>query len=239
MKRYEHSVGPVVVQRMPVIIRVDGKAFHTWTKQALTKNQDGPSEDMHQAMVKTAAELCEQVQNCVLAYTQSDEISLLLRDYDTIDTQQWFGGTVQKMASIAAAIATSAFNGVTEDFAPTTVPALFDARVFNVPKEDVANYFVWRQQDATRNSLNYIARQYFSHKQLQGKGKADVHEMLYQQHGINWNNYESWKKRGSCIKHNLWLPDQKPLLFSNFTEDTNTPIFSQERNYIEQHVYTE
>ena len=123
------------------------------------------------------------IQGAVLAYAQSDEISLLLKDWTTFETQQWFGGKIQKIASISAAMASTAFYTGMEMYhhdEPITLQhrPLFDSRVFNVPMEEVANYFVWRQKDAIRNSVNMYAQYHFSHKQLQGKNIQDVKDML-------------------------------------------------------------
>lgn len=240
MKAYEAATGAVLVPRMPAIIRVDGKAFHSWTKKNLSRiNPEyeiesecemigGPSPTLHRMMVRTAQGMCTGVQNAVLAYIQSDEISILLRDYDQLNTQQWFGGKVQKIVSVSASMASSYFNLYwTRYGAPFHINdvALFDARVFQIPKEDVTNYFIWRQRDATRNSVNYIARQFFSHKELIGRNVGEVHEMLWSEHGINWDKYDTWMKRGSCV---IQSNDK------GWMEDDDIPIFTQDREYIEK-----
>jgi tRNA(His) guanylyltransferase len=203
MKGYENVFKQKLLRRTPVIIRVDGKAFHTFTK-ILTPEFDptsayGPSERMHKVMMQTAKELCENIQNCVFAYTQSDEISLLLRDWDKLTTDQWFDGTVQKIASVSAAMATSYFAHAWHDETNIFPKAVFDSRVYNLPPEEVVNYFIWRQQDTTRNSVQFIARKYFSHKQLHGKNNSEIQEMLFHEHDCNWNDYAIWKKRGACV----------------------------------------
>jgi tRNA(His) guanylyltransferase len=238
MKRYEVVTKSLVTPRTPLIIRVDGKAFHTFTKRLNEKVDPtcsyGPSQKMHNVMMNTTQAMCQQMQNVVLAYTQSDEISFVLRDWDTIQTQQWFGGNVQKMASVSASMAAVYFNffwaqefGENPDYVGDL--ALFDSRVFTLPKEEVTNYLLWRQQDATRNSINFIARLHFSHKELHGKNVSQVQEMLWSEHDCNWNDYATWKKRGSCVVKNPNPFDSS----SAWVWDDEIPIFSKERDYVE------
>ena len=219
------------MRRTPVIIRLDGKAFHTWTKwlQKFEYPTDGfertsPfSNHMHQMMSDTAAELVTSLQNAKFTYTQSDEISILLNDWSKLKTDQWFDGNVQKMVSISAAMCTAFFNKkVIDTITDDGKLAFFDARVFNIPMNEVANYFVWRQQDATRNSINMLGQFYFSHKELQGKNTDQVQEMLFSKHGVNWNDIPTWQKRGYCATVD--------------GIDNDIPIFTQEREYIERHL---
>jgi len=242
MKEYENVSKTKLLRRTPVIIRVDGKAFHTFTKKINEENDPsssyGPSEKMHRVMIETARLSCMQMQNCVMAYTQSDEISFLLKDWTNIETEQWFDGGVQKIASVSASLATAYFNVYwAQEFPNTTItPALFDARVFNLPQEEVCNYFIWRQQDATRNSIQFIARKHFSHKQLHGKSNEVIQEMLWHDYDCNWNDYATWKKRGACLtKEHKY--DNGPHSF--WAYDDLIPVFTQNRNYIEEKVFYE
>jgi tRNA(His) 5'-end guanylyltransferase len=174
-------------------------------------------------MANTATALVQGIQNARMAYVQSDEISILLNDWDRHETEQWFDGTIQKMASISASIATAAFNfGMMQhmEFGNVSQMAQFDARVFNVPMDEVTNYFIWRQQDASRNSVQMLGHFYFSQKELHCKSNPQTQDMLMLQKGINWNDLDVWKKRGSCAY---------PTHF-----DTNIPIFTQDREYIER-----
>jgi len=214
MKAYEHVYRPFIMPRMPVIIRVDGKAFHT-----LTRTCERPfDKSLADAMDYAAMALVDEIQNARISYTQSDEISILLVDYNKFDSQQWFGGNINKMVSISACIASQAFS---EKFGRK---AYFDSRVFVLPEREVCNYFIWRQQDATRNSISMAAQSRFSHKQLHGVSTDQAQEMLFQD-GINWNDYPTRFKRGGC---------------SNGTEiDNEIPIFTQNRNYIEKHLEIE
>lgn len=230
MKGYENVFKRRLLRKTPVIIRIDGKAFHTFTK-VITEDFDpssayGPSELMHLVMMSTMLKLCANTQNCVLGYTQSDEISLLLRDWDKHETEQWFDGNLQKIASVSASMATSYFAKAWHDEFNYYPNALFDSRTYNVPQSEVCNYFIWRQQDATRNSVQFIARKHFSHKRLIGKNNSEIQDMLFKEHDCNWNEYATWKKRGACIYKDV----------NRLYKDENIPIFTQDRNYIERHL---
>jgi len=219
MKGYEAVSKSKLLRRTPVIIRLDGKAFHTWTRQLFSVDESLNNEPysgvMYRLMRKTTQYLMDNIQNAVLAYSQSDEISILLNDWKRLATDQWFDGNIQKITSISSSLATASFNQDTD-----LSTALFDARVFNVPKEEVVNYFVWRQQDATRNSINMLGQFYFSHKQLHGKNVSQVQDMLMKSHQQNWNDVDTWKKRGFCVTTSGY--------------DKDIPIFTKDRNYIEQ-----
>ncbi len=224
MKQYEAVPKTKLQRRTPVIIRLDGKAFHTWTRwlknydPSLTKSPF--SDVMFDTMSTTMVNLVACIQNAVFAYAQSDEISILLNDWKQLKTQQWFAANVQKMVSISASMATAYFN---ESLKSAPAPlALFDSRVFNIPKEEVANYFIWRQQDATRNSINMLAQYHFPHKELQSLNTDQVQEKLFTEKGVNWNDIDVWKRRGYCATDKSF--------------DQNIPIFTQDREYIEQHL---
>mgnify|MGYP001583062314 CR=1 FL=1 len=188
MKRYEGVTDTALVRRCPVIGRVDGKAFHTLTK-GLSKPWDA---GFVQAMQLTAQHLAGSIQGCVLAYVYSDEISLLLTDYEQINTDAWFGYRLQKMCSIASAEASVFFS---QQFGRK---GLFDARFFNLPENDVVNYFVWRQQDCVRNSVSSLAQSLYSHQDLLGKDSASQHDMMMAK-GTNWNFVPTHLKRGSTV----------------------------------------
>lgn len=230
MKKYEHVTRSYLSPRTPTIIRVDGKAFHTWTRRNLDLQVSPFNITMHNTMSATTRHLVNRIQNAVLAYSQSDEISILLNDWKNLNTEQWFNGNIQKIASVSAALATAVFNesfqyNETEESKINNL-ALFDSRVFQLPLNEVANYFIWRQQDATRNSINMLGRHYFSHKHLHGKNTSQVQDMLMHNHQINWNDLFPWKKRGFCV---LKTSDVG-------TYDGQIPIFTADRSYIEQHL---
>lgn len=222
MKIYEAVSRNYLIRRMPVIIRIDGKAFHTFCR-GLKKPYDLRLVD---AMINTAYDLCSSIQGCKFAYTQSDEISLLLIDYDTLQTDAWFSDNVQKMVSIAASMTTCIFNKKFEH--AKGQQAMFDARAFNLAKEEVCNYFIWRQGDCVRNSISSLAQSEFSHKRLQGLNCSQMQELLWQEKNINWNGCPTWQKRGFAVHKKddgTWLINQE------------IPTFSADRDFIEKHVY--
>ena len=262
---YEEIPKTKLMRRTPVIIRIDGKAFHTFTR-----GFKRPFDDvLIKTMQETAKYLCENIQGCQLAYTQSDEISLLLIDYQRFETSAWFDYEVQKMCSISASMATMYFNKVFSevvtdyfdgedeedekyDFALAEARekgAMFDARVFNIPREEVTNYFYWRQLDASRNSIQMVGQANFSHKELQYKSCNDIQDMLMTQKGINWNDFPTYQKRGSCVVRNKVVLEsdgvkEKCMLHdpkqgdNSWIIDYDIPIFRNEgRNYIEKLIY--
>jgi tRNA(His) guanylyltransferase len=240
MKDYESIRRGRLLRKMPVILRLDGKAFHT-----LTRGMNRPYDPLFQGcMWITAQRLCEEVQGCRLAYVQSDEISLLLTDYESIDTEGWFGYDIQKMTSVAASIATAHFNmQFALNFPEKGRVAYFDCRAFNLPMREVCNYFIWRQQDATRNSIQMLGQAHFSHKQLHKKNTKDIQEMLFQEYGINWNDECVPFKRGVCVRRVTFHLERETTtqpegyVRHRWDVDTNTPIFTQDRQYIDELVY--
>lgn len=207
-EQYETRTRTWLPRRTYTIIRLDGKAFHTYTKK-FTHPFD---HDFATIMDKTALKLLKEVQGCRLAYVQSDEISLLLTDFNTIDTEAWFNGNVQKIVSVSASIATAEFNRLVMEYEIGKLPiennfyeiaeilqmksAHFDSRVFTIPDPiEVVNYFVWRQKDAMRNSISMLAQSLVSHKELHGKSQSDMHEIIFKS-GFNWNDMSGRFKRG-------------------------------------------
>lgn len=145
-------------------VRIDGKAFHTFTK-GFTKPFD---YEITEAFDFAVYNLCRNTDVPVLfAYTQSDEISLLLRG------SGWFHDT-QKISSVIASYTTAFFN---RELA-SEKPAVFDARAFSLKREDVAEYFKWRKMDANRNAISAVAQSLYSHNQLQGKNKSELLGMI-------------------------------------------------------------
>ena len=259
---YENIPKTKLMRRCPVIIRIDGRAFHTFTK-----GFNRPFDDiLSQSMKETTKYLCENIQGAVLGYTQSDEISILLTDYATLETDAWFDYEVQKLCSISASMATMAFNKFfaenvkhwvsisgREIFEALTLEqriayehtlnnavekgAMFDARCFNIPKEEVANYFYWRQLDAMRNSIQMVGQANFSHRELQFKSTKQIISLLETHCGINWHSLPIWQQRGSaCIKHKVSVdyPDGTYVLRNKWKIDNEIPIFKDNgREYIE------
>lgn len=284
MKGYEKRNRYYLQRRMPVILRLDMRAGHSFTR-----GFERPFDDIFiKSMQDTAKYLCENIQNCKLSYQQSDEITLLLVDYDKLNTDCFFDYRVDKLCSIAASMATMAFNNIFSKYVKrfdlelayndngidteenrklweiykkaVDKGAMFDARCFNIPKEEVTNLVYWRQLDASRNSIQMVGQANFSHKELQNKSCNDIQDMLMIQKGINWNDLPTYQKRGSCcIKVNRFIENEKgtQICFpegcsdpfedeetltgvyrSNWMIDTEIPIFKGEcREYIDRLVF--
>lgn len=265
---YEAVPDTKLVKRMPVAIRIDGKAFHTFT-QGFKRPFD---EVLIKTMQETMKYLCENIQGCVLGYSQSDEITLILVDYQTLTTEAWFDYRVEKLCSIAASMATMAFNKIFKENVETfeinnirvikymedekknkiinlidtyykaiEKGAMFDARCFNIPKEEVTNLIYWRQLDASRNSVQMVGQAYFSQNELQNKSCNDIQDMLMTQKAINWNDFPIYQKRGSCC---IYVDMQNPESISDgdriksWIIDKEIPIFKGEgREYIDKLIY--
>jgi len=192
MKTYEAVTRAVLPRRTFTVCRVDGRAFH-----GLLRHAEKPFDrDVIAAMDYTAEALCKEMSGVVFAYTQSDEISVLLTDFESPGTEPWFGGVIQKIVSIAASTASVAFNNVYPRH-DQDATATFDARVFTIPDSvEVANYFLWRQRDCVRNSISMAAQAHFSHKRLHRVNTDQMQELLWQEKGVNWNDYPDGCKRG-------------------------------------------
>lgn len=284
MKGYEKRNRYYLQRRMPVILRLDMRAGHSFTK-----GFERPFDEVFiKSMQETAQYLCENIQNCKLSYQQSDEITLLLVDYDKLNTDCFFDYRVDKLCSIAASMATMAFNNIFSKYVKEfdlelayndngidteenrklwgiykkalNKGAMFDARCFNIPKEEVTNLVYWRQLDASRNSIQMVGQANFSHKELQNKSCNDIQDMLMTQKGINWNDLPTYQKRGSCcVKENHFIENEKgtQICFpegcsdpfedeetltgvyrSSWIIDTDIPIFKGEgREYIDRLVF--
>lgn len=256
MKQYYEQVPKFrLYRRTPVAIRIDGKAFHTFTR-GFAKPFD---EVLGNAMVRTMEYLCKNIQGCVFGYTQSDEITLLLIDYQTFETDAWFDYEVQKVCSISASMATMAFNDffmkeviafkalhcsydehldyvkdvwdseenkqLHETYCRKLRTAMFDSRAFNIPKEEACNLVYWRQLDATRNSIQMVGQANFSHKELQGCSCNVIQEMLHEQRGINWNDYATRWKRGVAWTKETGVDYEMPILKG------------EDRKYVDELIY--
>lgn len=259
---YENIPKTRLMRRVPVAIRLDGKAFHTFTR-GFQKPFDFVLMD---AMQQTMKYLCENIQGCVFGYNQSDEITLILVDYQKFTSSAWFDYEVQKICSISASMATMAFNkffaqevdkwgvetfgfewyeGGTNDPEVVNSPkyklseiyskaidkgAMFDARCFNIPKEEVTNLIYWRQFDATRNSIQMVGQAHFSHDELQDKTCNMIQDMLMTKYGINWNDFTIPCKRGTaCIKVAKKVTENIKREPQPFGEDKVTTTIIEER----------
>ena len=258
---YEQIPKTKLMRRIPVAIRIDGKAFHTFTR-----GFQKPFDKVRiKSMQETMQYLCKNIQGCVFGYTQSDEITLILVDYKKLNSSAWFDYEVQKMCSIAASMATMAFNKYftknVEDFIQDCATdyetqglcgegtvefelcktyqkaldkgAMFDARCFNIPKEEVTNLIYWRQLDATRNSIQMVGQANFSHQELQNKTCNMIQDMLHEQKGINWNDYSTVCKRGtSCFYTEVEYEDG--VRCAEWFIDEDMPILKgDDRNYVD------
>lgn len=254
MKEYYEGVPKTkLMRRTPVAIRIDGKAFHTFTR-GFNKPFDIL---LMRCMQETMQYLCENIQGCVLGYTQSDEITLILVDYKKLNSSAWFDYEVQKMCSIAASMATLAFNRSfalkyaeykeqmeKEDRQENKLAAvyekevqkgaMFDARCFNIPKEEVTNLLYWRQLDAARNSVQMVGQAYFGQKELHGKSCSMIQEMLFREKNINWNDYPTECKRGTCCVKKEEQEEGRP----GWIIDKEIPMFKgEDRTYVDALVY--
>jgi tRNA(His) 5'-end guanylyltransferase len=246
MKTYYETIPKTrLMRRTPVAIRIDGRAFHTFTR-GFQKPFD---EVLGNAMVRTMEYLCQNIQGAKLGYTQSDEITILLTDYDTLETDAWFDYEVQKICSIAASMATLAFNTFFKNevdkfyynhcsredllFEKHYQPyrdaqykgAMFDARCFNIPKEEACNLIYWRQLDATRNSIQMVGQANFSHNELQCLSCNMIQDKLFAERGINWSEFETRWKRGVAWTKETGI-------------DWNMPILKgEDRKYVDELIY--
>jgi len=231
MKEYEKCYDIKLPKKHQVIIRIDGKAFHTFTR-GMKKPFDNI---LIRTMQETAGRLFTEVQNCKAVYTQSDEISLLLDDTTTNETDAWFDNKLQKIVSISSSIATVIFNRSLKSFIGLLENeedkklytkflnrnAIFDARAFILPKDDVANYFVWRQRDWNRNSIQMLCRSVYSAKQMHGMKTPKMHDMLHDK-GMNWAKLDGHLKNGT-------LYTDHDMIVDKFTyEDFNMLVYNEE-----------
>lgn len=230
MKEYESRNQYYLQKRTPVCIRVDMRAGHTFTR-GFARPFD---EVFGNAMVRTMEYCAKNIGNCVFAYCQSDEITFILVDYAKLETDAWFDYRTDKLCSISASMATMAFNKFFSEEAARfrknkfynekgenqyekylraiDKGAMFDARCFNIPKEEATNLVYWRQLDATRNSIQMVGQAKFSHNELQGKSCNMIQDMLLTQRDINWNDYPIRWKRGVAWKRSIDVDYDMPIL---------------------------
>lgn len=264
MKTFYEQIPKIkLMRRCPVMIRIDGRSFHTFTR-GFKRPFD---EILIRTMQETTKYICENIQGCVLGYTQSDEITLVLIDYKKLTSSAWYDYEVQKICSVAASMATMAFNQIFQSeysrtymslntekekedlynrYGKKCFKAMFDARCFNIPKEEVTNCIYWRQLDASRNSIQMVGQANFSHKELQNKSCNEIQDMLITQKGINWNDLPTYQKRGSCIIKEKYFDSCVNEVADAYLNpwkirwiiDENIPIFKGEcREYIDKLIY--
>ena len=223
MKRdYEDALRLYLPRRSYYVLRVDGRAFHTFTREL----ERPYCHRLAEALDHAAVSVCGQMDGCQFAYGQSDEYSFLLSDVANENNALWFDGNVQKIVSVAASLFTAAFNVGFGGGAMAT----FDARVLLISqRSEVEQYFIWRQLDASANSLNQLAAAHYSHAELIGKSTAEKHELLYAK-GINWAAQRADFKRGRVVKRTsaggTWEVDREPT------------VFQRERGYLDALIPT-
>lgn len=219
---YENRTRFCLPRRTYTVIRIDGKAFHSYTRGLKRPFDDQLMIDLDE----TAKFLCKEIQGTKLAYVQSDEISIVLTDFEEIGTDAWFNGNIQKMASVSASLATAKFN----ELRPGKL-AFFDSRVFTIPYiTEVENYLIWREQDASRNSISAVAQSLYSQKQLMGKTGDQMQEMIFQK-GINWNDYPPRYKRGRMIVKETY---EKNNAQRTRWAVIDVPIFTQDKEFLKK-----
>lgn len=234
---YEGRTKQLLMRRTITILRLDGKGFSKFTQGFNKPFDDGFSDDMDE----TAKFLCENIQGAKFAYTQSDEITVVLCDYDNQETSAWFDYSVQKMTSVSASLATAKFNQLRtkrlENYASIDVDdlnnmelAMFDSRVFQVPTlDEMVNTLIFRQQDCTRNSVSMAADALLKGS-MEGIKNQVKQERLFQEAGVNWNDYKTKYKRGSVIKK--VQIENNGAIRNRWVIDNETPIFTQDKEYL-------
>lgn len=233
MKDYEGVPRHRLVRKVPVAGRLDGRAFHTFTRH-MERPYDAR---FHRCMWEAAVALCSEISGCTGAYVQSDEISLVLLDDRTFDTGAWFDYDIQKMCSVSAAVCTAAFlETYREQFGerPRSLPG-FDARFFNMPRYEVPNLLLWRQNDASRNSLSSLCQAHYSSRELEGKSAAERHDLLHAK-GLNWNDLPTAQKRGVCVVRESYERDGAQR--TRWVVDEEIPVFSSDegKRYLERFI---
>ena len=241
MKRAEKVSKRYLSIRTPVVIRIDGKAFHTYCRSF----EKPFSDDLHNIFCRSVMSVMRDcgISGAKLAYFQSDEISILLTDWSTNETQAYFDYNVSKLESVISSMMTAHFNFEVAQYWQNLCCsnltfggklAYFDARAFNLSKEEVVNYFIWRQQDASRNSVQMLGSVHFSVSELHSKNNKQVQEMLLLQKNRNWNDLPTWQKRGTCIKYFSNAVDDNGIqkYDNGYIMDEEIPIFTSDRDYI-------
>lgn len=241
IKTYEKVYDSAIIGRVPVIIRLDGKGFSKWTKRV--KAQKPFDQNMNMAMRRATEYTMGNIEGCMFGYTQSDETTLILRNDQSLDSTPWFANRIQKIVSTSASFMTAAFNKVAGDLFTQPPLAHFDARVFAVPNtQEAVNCLVWRQQDATKNSIsascyyelaNKTGRKTAS-KMMHGLNQNQQQELLFKETGINWNDYTTVFKRGLGVYRKKFMVkiDDNMCIRSQIYTDKELPIFAKDQKFL-------
>lgn len=262
-KEYEDLTRFYLPKKAYSIIRLDGKAFHSFTKRFKRPFDD----DFINLMNETCLSLCREIAGVKMAYVQSDEISLILSDLDNENTQLWFDGNIQKIASVSSSIATAHFNKylighiIFKEFKKDSDReklihlsahvadclrnslAYFDCRVFSIPsQEEVINYLIMRQKDAIKNSVSMFSQSFFSHQKLEGKNTKEKIEMCLAEGG-DWNSIEIGQQRGRIAhKNQINKKIKNPktgnqeITIRHEWKIEEAPLFKQNLDYIKNKI---
>ena len=219
---YEDALRISLPRRGYTLVRIDGRGFHTFTRDL----ERPYSRTLADALDQAAFRLCHEITGCRFAYGQSDEYSFLLTDFEKVDAPLWFDGNVQKIVSVSASLFTAVFNQCFPNSGATPHrQATFDSRVFFIAqRSEVQQYFIWRQLDASANSLNMLASAHYSHAELLGKSNSEKHELLHAKQ-INWAKEPSDFKRGRAIR--------RSKLTNDWEIDLDIPVFNRDTSYLE------
>lgn len=220
MKRYEQAAQNTLPERLPVILRFDGRNFHSFCSDL----EEPFDERLIESMAEAAKAIARDVAGAQFVYQQSDELSLLVTPYTSLNFEPHFGNRVQKLVSTGASRITCAFNSAWAELGPGDERAEFDARCFVLPEPDVENYFIWRQLDWERNSLQMTARAHFSHEACEGLDSGELHEKLFQEADLNWAKLPTHHKNGLGIHKGG----------DGWEADYELPEFKDNRDYIRQ-----
>ena len=229
MREYENAYRHYLPKRLPILLRLDGCHFHTLTKY-LGKPWDIPFSE---AMWATTTTLCDTLATCKLGFQQSDEITLLLINYTKLNTEPLYNNGLQKLVSTTAALASARFNELIHQVYPRLPLATFDCRAWILPKEEVNNAFVWRQQDARRNSVNALAQHHFSSHDLQGL-HVDACITKLREVGVDYDKLPTWQQRGMCVVTEKYT--RNGVTRQRWIHDLEIPIFSQDHDYVDRYV---
>jgi tRNA(His) 5'-end guanylyltransferase len=236
MKRYEQVTDTYLMRRTPVICRLDGEHFRTYTK-----GMKKPFDDIfRKSMQDTMMALCKEIPGCVFGYTQSDEITLVLVDYQTLETEAWFDYRISKLIASTASKAARLFNKFFVDnttqmadeetfkrYAKKFHKADFDSRVFNVPMWDVVNNVLWRQKDAAKNSVATVAQSLYSQKELNGIKSKDLKVKMLTEKGVDWDSLAPEYKWGTACRR----------VDGKWSIDYEMPMLSDDRDYLEKLIH--
>lgn len=264
-KSYEEVSEQVLPARLPVIIRLDGNSFSRLTK--VHKFRKPFDLQFVEAMDAASIAVMDYCSGAQIAYCQSDEVSVLLRNDMSHDTDPFLGNRTQKIVSLCASKASVAFNRVMHSYGIDT-EAVFDGRAFVVPPSDVANYFLWRQKDAFRNCIHGVA--YYglreqhgrktAHRKLHGLSTDERQELIFREFGFNPNNIRSEFKRGRCVAREVYettlrdtmepkalaalvaagkIDPEQRVTRSRWAIDREIPRFNHDRDYIEKFLRDE